>query len=146
MNQCRVGICDKPIKGRELCVQHLVIDRNGGNPDDHVIGSRGQKGTGTVTSKGYRRLTDPRPDAPSKYILEHRLVMEIELGRFLDKYENVHHINGDRLDNRIENLEIWSTRQPQGQRIEDKLRYAMELLIEYSEEYPEYVEQIRELT
>ncbi len=42
---------------------------------------------------------------------EHRAVMEEQLER-----ENVHHINGIRSDNRPENLELWSTAQPAGQR------------------------------
>lgn len=48
--------------------------------------------------------------------------------------ENVHHRNGDRLDNRIENLELWSTVQPSGQRVRDKIEYALEILTRYAPE------------
>ena len=64
-------------------------------------------------------------------VLQHRLVMAQVLGRALLPGEVVHHRNGDRLDNRPANLELWSVDQPKGQRVQDKVRYAYEILQRY---------------
>lgn len=64
--------------------------------------------------------------------LQHRVVMEEHLGRPLWPDETVHHKNGDRSDNRLQNLELWSKWQPAGQRVEDKIAWARELLARYT--------------
>ena len=86
------------------------------------------KGQGSVSASGYLIVTDP---ATGRRTHEHRLVMEEMLGRFLWPDENVHHINGIRDDNRPENLELWSKGQPAGQRVADKIAWAIELLERY---------------
>lgn len=68
---------------------------------------------------------------------EHRIVMEQILGRPLEKYENVHHVNGARNDNRPENLEVWLTSQPAGQRPADVIDWFLDF-------YPDLVAERQE--
>ena len=89
-----------------------------------------------------RKKTDPIKPTYDGYIrfhingrnvAEHRLIMEKILGRKLLPGENVHHVNGVRHDNRPQNLELWVSKQPSGQRIPDLLRWAREIIEQYSE-------------
>jgi len=84
---------------------------------------------------GYVQVrTTPGNGSKGKYTYEHRLVMQEMIGRPLVKGETVHHKNGIRNDNRPENLELWSEAQPYGQRVEDKVKYAIEILEQYAPE------------
>lgn len=70
-------------------------------------------------------------------LAEHRLVLEGVIGRPLLPTESPHHRNGVRSDNRPENLELWVKSQPAGQRAEDLVIWAREILDRYGYLYPE---------
>lgn len=66
------------------------------------------KGGKDITNQGYYRIT-----VNGKRVLEHRYLMEKKIGRKLFRYEHIHHIDGNKLNNNIENLLLVSPRQHQ---------------------------------
>lgn len=130
--QCAAEGCTNPSHSRSFCYKHYWRLRKYGSPD---LPERPPKSPTTwVTRWGYRHVYLPNhPMANSAgAVYEHRLVMAIALGRNLFADESVHHVNGDRLDNRPENLELWTKAQPAGQRVEDRVAHAIEILRRYA--------------
>ena len=95
-------------------------------------GNTNWKGGKTINTQGYIEI---RVD--NQYVKEHRYVYEKHYNIKLTSKQNIHHINGDKLDNRIENLELWDTSQPSGQRVEDKIKYYSDLIKKYKD-HPQY--------
>lgn len=88
-------------------------------------------GVWAITPNGYVARYSQTKKGRSVTQLQHRYVMEEHIGRPLLSHENIHHRNGDRTDNRIENLELWSISQPSGQRVSEKISWMKEYLESY---------------
>lgn len=118
--------------GKGLCSTHYRRWYRTGD-----VGVSGRKGF-HVNANGYKLITMPEhPNALSNGMVpEHRLIMSQALGRPLRRDETVHHRNGIRTDNRIENLELWSRSHGPGQRVEDQVRWAKAILEQYGHLYP----------
>lgn len=113
---------------RGLCATCYGRHRARGDLDSVALAKkpnsrRRVKGERYLNRDGYVMVS---PEGYATVIAEHRYVMESSLGRKLVKGENVHHKNGNRSDNRLENLELWATVQPYGQRIDDLILYLVE--------------------
>ena len=93
--------------------------------------------TKRTNSEGYVIMRYPEHPNSQKNgsLLEHTYVMSEHLGRPLKPNENVHHINGVRDDNRIENLELWCKSQPCGQRVNEKQAFYVEFISGYNGEF-----------
>jgi hypothetical protein len=115
---CVFPRCGRLVHAHGYCQGHDAQMRRGKElrPLRVITGSH-------VDVNGYRIVPGRR--------FEHRVVMEEMIGRPLLPDESVHHKNGERADNRPENLELWSSWQPSGQRVVDKLEWAHELIQRY---------------
>lgn len=93
-----------------------------------------------INKNGYVEIKIPQEDLKlflngERVVSEHRYVYSKHLNQPLKRNENIHHINGDRQDNRLSNLELWSKSQPAGQRVIDKIKYAKQILALYENDY-----------
>jgi len=142
-------ICNKPAKARcngknggcvwegPLCAAHYERLRRHGTPLGFApkgpnkgkiyrtpLEKRYEKGD------GYIRLFDPSHPNSNKagYLSEHTYIMSCHLERPLFPDESVHHLNGIRHDNRIENLELWTKPPRKGIRVKDAILDCIEFL------------------
>jgi len=132
---CSFDPCTNPAHARGLCSSHYGQRQRG--QELHAIPEKRYDPDGnliyTSKSTGYTYILfkDDRVNGQARKVLEHRLVMERHLGRKLETWENIHHLNGQRSDNRIENLELWVEYQPPGSRPKDLVKWAREILALY---------------
>ena len=136
---CDVSWCEEAAIARGYCVAHYARARRGLDVEQR-IGVAGapfgfdanDPGTWNrrMDSQGYVELRHSVGGRRAR-ILEHRWVMQKQIGRELLPDETVHHVNGVKDDNRIENLELWSSNHPYGQRVDDKVDWAVQMLRRY---------------
>jgi hypothetical protein len=122
---CSVVGCTRTYYAKDLCRLHYNRQRTTGDPGA-VSTTKRPNGEGTIAIvNGYRRL-QWYVNGKRIAVAEHRQVMEQTLGRPLEPFENVHHKNGRRADNRPDNLELWIVPQPSGQRPEDLVDWVLD--------------------
>lgn len=137
MNICTFDPCDRVVYATGHCSRHYKQKRQG--KELTPIRFKAEKGNArSITKDGYIVISKPgHPNAWSNgyTILEHVYMMSEHLGRALLPNENVHHKNGERDDNRLENLELWVISQPAGQRLEDKAQWVKEFIATYGKQF-----------
>lgn len=110
--------CEQRHFARGFCLLHYNRVRLTGHPGPLAAWDR--RSRWHRQKNGYVTTT-----IDSRTILQHRRVMEEALGRSLHSWEQVHHKNGIRHDNSLDNLELWVKGQPAGGRIEDIVAFVV---------------------
>lgn len=111
--KCSIPGCERKGDKAGLCGAHAYrLKRHGDVQAWKPVKDIAPRGRGWINDSGYRCFT-----IKGVTHLEHRLVMEQAIGRKLNRGETVHHINGDRLDNRLENLQLRKGTHGSGQSV-----------------------------
>ncbi|HEX5519759.1 MAG TPA: HNH endonuclease [Candidatus Nitrosocosmicus sp.] len=107
--ECICGYCNDVIVLRDMNLRVKKFKHSHNSNGKNSYGYKGQSDTGN----GYKYVTRFHHKFADKRgrVLRHRYEMELQIGRYLTKDEEVHHINENKLDNRIENLQLLSKKE-----------------------------------
>ena len=129
---CEFPECNRRVRAQGLCASHYEQKRLG--LELRPILSRVEyRDVVPVGTKTHMEAGHIRVKTENGWRREHTLVMEEYIGRPLRSDELIHHKNGDRADNRIENLDLCVKRQPPTQRVKDQVAWARQILADYGD-------------
>lgn len=119
---CSIDGCEKPVRAKGMCSTHYDRQRRTGSVEleTKLSSEHANWRGGRIIVNGYVKVHVGKKYKHASmvdqhgYILEHRKVVAESLGRALSSKETVHHINGIKDDNRLENLQLRDGHHGQG--------------------------------